>query len=221
MERQDGICRTLLRGCEQQGWECPAGRRTRRPRRARSPERARADGRPDRPPRRQAGGSRFAGDFGFLHLRGVGLGSEAVVVAPESAGELPGEVAAGVGSAHPSGVRLELLGGFDRWARCASHWFPAFHPPRFLPTGSRSGPPAWTGGAGWQAGSLRHGRGGPAVGGAAHGGPAVGGAGEDRMNRIHRMGGGEGTKCGSKPWPWRPTRLGERVGRQKQDHRAS
>ena len=60
------------------------------------------------------------------------MGSEAVVVIPESAGELPGEVVPGVVSAPPSGVRWESLGGFDRWVRCASHRLIACDPSGIL-----------------------------------------------------------------------------------------
>ena len=74
-------------------------------------------------------------------LRSAGLGSAVVVVDPASAGV----VAAGVGSAPPSGVRLESLGGFDRWARCASHRLIAFDPSGILRAGTRSWPPESTG----------------------------------------------------------------------------
>ena len=73
------------------------------------------------------------------------MGSEAVVVTPESAGELPGEVAAGVGSAHPSGVRLPMGRGSTRWVRYASHRLIAFDPSGIWRAGTRSWPPESTG----------------------------------------------------------------------------
>ena len=116
------------------------------------------------------------------------------MVTPESADELPGEVAAGVGSAHPSGVRLAMGRGSTRWVRCASHRLIAFDPSGILRAG----------GGGRVEAEFRQ----ALVEGDlpfAHG-PAVGNIGEDRMNRMHRMGGGEGTKWRSTPWPWRPAR---------------